>query len=307
MSNGDILVIGSMNMDLVVQTGRYPDKGETIIGKDFDQIPGGKGANQALAVGKLGGSVSFIGACGNDNFGDELLSSLKTGGVNVDNVFRVEENTGIAAITVEEDGDNRIIVVSGANSKLSSSMIDKLEDEIKEVEAILLQMEIPLKTIVHTIELAHQYQTTVILDPAPAQELPEDIYEQIDYLLPNEGELELLLQDYNLTTTQEQVDQLLDWGVGTILLTRGKNGIILYTKGRQEHYKAIEVEAVDTTAAGDSFAGAFAYGLQQGWSEEKAIKFGNQVAALVVTKLGAQSSLPTIEDVEEFKQERGLE
>ena len=301
-----VLVVGSMNMDLVVQTERYPQTGETIIGKYFKEIPGGKGANQAVAVGKLGGQVSFIGACGIDHFGDSLISNLEEAGVKTDSIFRLEESTGVAAITVEDSGDNRIVVVPGANGKLRKTMIDKRENEIKEAEVILLQMEIPLETIIHTINLADKYQTTVILDPAPAQKLPEDIYDKIDYLLPNEGELDLLLEDYRFKNRQEKIDQLLSWGVNKVLLTKGKNGITLYTNDEEQDYAAIEVEAVDTTAAGDSFAGAFAYCLQQGWDEEKSIRFANQVAALAVTKLGAQTSLPSLSEVKAFQQERGL-
>lgn len=191
------LVIGSMNMDLVFKTPEVPEKGETILGSSFQQIPGGKGANQAAAIGKLGGKVEFIGACGQDDYGDFLLHSLTQKGVITNNVFRIEENTGIAGIIVEADGDNRIIVVQGANSSLSTKMIAQIEEKIKNAGYLLLQMEIPLKTIIYCIELACYHQTRVILDPAPAQKLPEEIYSNIDFLLPNKGELELLLEEYN--------------------------------------------------------------------------------------------------------------
>ncbi|AZR73752.1 ribokinase [Anoxybacter fermentans] len=302
----DILVVGSMNMDLVVQTDRYPKKGETIIGNDFKLVPGGKGSNQALTIGKLGGNVSFIGACGKDYFGDILLSSLKKGGVNTDAVYRLEESTGIAAITIEKNGDNRIIIVQGANSKLTPEMIDTLKNKISRAKIVLLQLEVPLETVIHTIELAHQYNTKVILDPAPARKLPENIYHKIDYLLPNEGELDLLLKDYNLPTLEDKVAQLLDWGVGAVLVTRGEKGISLYTKGMQKTFEAIKVEVVDTTAAGDAFAGAFSLGLYRNWSIEESINYARIVAALTVTKLGAQSSLPDISEVEKFKKEKGL-
>lgn len=304
--DNDILVVGSMNMDLIVQTNRYPQQGETIFGNDFKLVPGGKGANQALAIGKLGGSVSFIGACGNDYFGDMLLASLKEGKVNVDNVCKVKEHTGIASITVEKNGDNRIIVAQGANSKLTPEIIDAMEKKISRAKIILLQLEIPLETVVRTINIAYSYQTKVILDPAPAQRLPEDIFRKIDYLLPNEGELDLLMRDHCFLHSNEKIDKLLSCGVGTVLVTKGDKGVSLYAKDKQATYQATKVDAVDTTAAGDAFAGAFAYGLQRRWDEDKAIKFANFAAALAVTKLGAQSSLPSREEVIGFIRGRNI-
>ncbi|AZO94333.1 ribokinase [Halocella sp. SP3-1] len=297
----NILVVGSMNMDLVVNTDRVPDKGETIIGKSFEQVPGGKGANQAAAVGKLGGRVSFVSACGKDSFGDDLLSSLQDKGVDTSSVFTLDDNTGIAAITVEEDGDNRIIVVQGANASLSPEMIDQVEGKIKEAAYLLLQMEIPLATVIHTIELADFYQTRVILDPAPAQGLPREIYSKIDYLLPNSGELALLLEEYDLRDEEDKIGQLLDWGVKNILITKGSEGVTLYQKGSQQVYPTLKVKAVDTTAAGDTFAGALAFGLQKGWDIDRCISFGNRAAAISVTRAGAQSSIPSFAEVENMK------
>ncbi|MBM7622546.1 ribokinase [Sporohalobacter salinus] len=302
----EILVIGSMNMDLVVQAETYPQAGETILGSSFDQIPGGKGANQAVAVGRLEGDVGFIGACGNDDFGDKLLTNLNQAGVNIDNIFRTDINTGIAAITVEESGENRIIVVPGANHELTPTKINSLEDRIGQAEVILLQLEIPLETILHIVDLAENYQTKVILDPAPAQKLPEGLYSKVDYILPNEGELDTLIDCYEGTSRDEKIETLLNLGVKKVLLTCGSKGVSLYTKEQQKDYPAVTVEVVDTTAAGDAFAGAFAYGLQQGWNEDRSIKFASQIAALAVTKLGAQSSLPKKREVRKFQQERGI-
>lgn len=295
-----IVVVGSMNMDLVVKADRYPEEGETIFGESFNQIPGGKGANQAVAIGKLGGRVSFISACGSDQYGDILLSNLAQNGVDTESVFRVKENTGIALITINSRGDNRIIVVKGANGNLSPELVDKVDDRIKESDILVLQMEIPLETVVHSIEIARSYGTKVILDPAPALPLPESVLDKIDYLLPNEGELKQLLPDNKYEDDEDRVKKLLETGVGTIILTRGEEGVSLYSKSSKKDYKAIKVDAVDTTAAGDAFAGAFAYGLSQRWNEDRAISFAIKAAGLSVTRLGAQSSLPDLSEVLNF-------
>ena len=297
--NNEIVVIGSMNMDLVVETDKIPKKGETVLGNKFHQIPGGKGANQAVAAGKLGGNVSFIGACGDDNFGDILLSNLKKEGVNTKNIHRVKENTGIASITVETDGDNRIIVVPGANHLLTPKIITKHADIIKNASVLLLQLEIPINSVEKAIELGDKFDTTIILDPAPTQKLNSEIYNKIDYLLPNEGELENLLDNNNLNLN-EKIDKLLELGVSNLILTKGKDGITVYNKNNTMNYSSLKVNTVDTTAAGDAFAGALAYSLQRNWNEDKIYKFANKVAAISVTNLGAQSSLPTIEEVNSF-------
>src|SRR6056297_681602 len=299
--NNEIVVIGSMNMDLVVETDKIPKKGETVLGNKFHQIPGGKGANQAVAAGKLGGNVSFIGACGDDNFGDILLSNLKKEGVNTKNIHRVKENTGIASITVETDGDNRIIVVPGANHLLTPKIITKHADIIKNASVLLLQLEIPINSVEKAIELGDKFETTIILDPAPTQKLNSEIYNKIDYLLPNEGELENLLDNNNLNL-DEKIDELLELGVSNLILTKGKDGITVYNKDNTMNYSSLKVNTVDTTAAGDAFAGALAYSLQRNWNEDKIYKFANKVAAISVTNLGAQSSLPTIKEVNSFSE-----
>lgn len=297
----EIVVIGSMNMDLVVETNRVPKKGETVLGNQFHQIPGGKGANQAMAAGKLGGNVNFIGACGKDNFGDTLLSNLKNEGVNTKNVHRINENTGIASITVEEDGDNRIIVVPGANHSLNPTIINQHSEIIKKASVLLLQLEIPINTVKKAIKLADKYNTTIILDPAPAQKLNPEIYNKIDYLLPNKGELESLLDDSSLSI-DKKINKLLDMGVKNLVLTKGEDGITVYSKNDTTSYSTINVQAIDTTAAGDAFAGALSYGLQKKWDKNRIYKFANKVAAISVTKIGAQSSLPTLEEVKAFSE-----
>jgi ribokinase len=289
-----ILVVGSMNMDLVVKTNRYPQRGETVTGEGFKQIPGGKGANQAVSAAKLGGDVSFVSACGQDDYGDRLLNKLKKNGVNIDYVSRLKENTGIAIITVEEKNDNRIIIIPGSNGKITPGMVNKAENIIKDVDYIMLQLEIPLKTVIYTIEKAHEYNTKVILDPAPVQKLPKKIYTKIDYLLPNEIELDTLLSEYG---SNKGIDYLLDLGVKNILLTEGEKGVTHYKRNYKKRYEGNSIQVVDTTAAGDAFAAGFAFGLDQGWSEDQAIKFANKVGAMTVSKFGAQTALPSISEV----------
>lgn len=300
-----ILVIGSMNMDLVVETERYPEEGETLIGGKFEQIPGGKGANQALAAAKLGDQVKFIGACGDDSFAPKLKSSLKAGGAEIDNIFEIKGvSTGVAVITVDKKGNNRIIVSPGANYELGPEKIEKIKDKIAAAEIILLQLEIPVKTIKKIVEIASKHKTKIVLDPAPAQRLPEDILAKVDYLLPNEGELDLLLAEAENKSRAEKVEELLNIGVKNIIVTEGEKGINFYSQNKELHLEALKVKAVDTTAAGDVFAGAFAASLMAENNLKKALKFAVQAAAYSVTKRGAQSSIPDKNELNEFLAER---
>ena len=296
-----ILVIGSMNMDLVVEADRYPEEGETIIGGKFEQFPGGKGANQALAAAKLGNQVEFIGACGDDSFAPKLKSSLKNGGAKTDNIFEIEGvSTGVAVITVDPAGNNRIIVSPGANYELNQERIEKIKDKIIDAEIILLQLEIPIKTIEKIVEIAAANKTKIILDPAPAQKLSDHVLAKIDYLLPNEGELDLLLAESKKKSRREKIDMLLNKGVKNIIVTEGEKGINYYSQKNEMHLDTLKVKAVDTTAAGDVFAGAFAADLMRENNLEEALKFAVRAAAYSVTKRGAQSSIPDEKELNEF-------
>lgn len=292
-------------MDLVVETDRYPEEGETIIGGKFEQIPGGKGANQALAAAKLGDEVEFIGACGDDSFAPKLKSSLKNGGAKIDNIFEVEGvSTGVAVITVDPEGNNRIIVSPGANYELDLEKIEKIKDKIIEAEIILLQLEIPVKTIEKIVEIASANKTQIILDPAPSQKLDDHILARIDYLLPNEGELDLLLADAEAKSRSDKIDILLNKGVKNIIVTEGEKGVNFYNKQQRLHLDSLKVKAVDTTAAGDVFAGSFAANLVETNNFEEAIDFAVKAAAYSVTKRGAQSSIPDKKELNEFLAER---
>jgi len=292
-------------MDLVVETERYPEAGETIIGGKFEQIPGGKGANQALAAAKLGDDVEFIGACGDDSFAPRLKSSLKNGGAEIDNIFEVKgQSTGVAVITVDPAGNNRIIVSPGANYELDAAKIEKIKDKIIEAEILLLQLEIPVATIARIVEIASANNTKIILDPAPAQQLSNNILSKVDYLLPNEGELDLLLADAEAESRIDKINILLNKGVKNIIVTEGEKGVNFYNKEQQLHFESLKVKAVDTTAAGDVFAGSFAANLVKTNNLKEAIGFAVKAAAYSVTKRGAQSSIPDRKELSKFLAER---
>lgn len=296
-----ITVVGSMNMDLVFQVAANPERGETVFGERFSTAPGGKGANQAVAAGKLGGDCVFVGCSGTDDFGRELLASMRGGNVNVDNVRMVPGSTGVAGIVVESCGDNRIIVVSGANNAVTAELVDECAQLIRDSAILLVQLEVPLAAVQRAIDIAHSAAVTVVLDPAPAASLPESMYAKVDYLLPNAGELDKLLEKYALPDVEARINRLLDWGVGAVIITKGGDGCEIHRASGVTRYPAYRVEAVDTTAAGDTFAGAFAARLSQGEEEAAAIDFAMAAAALAVTKIGAQTSIPTLAEVDIFR------
>lgn len=294
-------------MDMVIHSGKIPAIGETVLGSEFMMVPGGKGANQAVAAARLGGDVSMIGCVGGDVFGRELINNLTVNGVNAEHV-RVEDgiSTGVAMITVK-DGDNSIIVAPEANSKLSPDKIGSLEDTIKQASILVLQLEIPLKTVRAAIELANTHGVKVLLNPAPAVPLSVDWLGKADILTPNESECEIItgLPVKNVDQAKAAAAYLLNMGVKQVFITLGHNGVV-YNCGSDILHKPVHsVEAVDTTAAGDSFTGAIAHALAEGQDIEAAVEFAMIVGALTVTKRGAQTSLPFKADVIDFKQRRG--
>lgn len=292
-----IVVLGSMNMDLTILANPFPEKGETVTGSDYAQIPGGKGANQAVAAGRMGANISFISACGKDEFGGTLIGELKKSNVNTDKIIQMEVHTGIALIVREVDGDNRIILAAGANGQIDPPMIEALKSEIEEADYLLLQLEIPMITVEYAAALAKKSGTTVILDPAPAVKLSDELLSNIDYLLPNEHELDLVLGNTK-GNLEEKAAILSRKGVKTLILTEGNKGITIISDSNKIKIEAPKMDAIDTTAAGDTFAGAFAYGLTRDWEMKKAAEFAVKAASLSVTRLGAQSSIPWIKEVE---------
>ncbi|AAO35501.1 ribokinase [Clostridium tetani] len=301
-----ILVIGSFMMDLVAQTPRAPIEGETIIGKSFSQFTGGKGANQAVAAARLGAYVTMIGKLGKDSFGEAHIESLRREGINHDYVlFDDVESSGVGHITLEENGNNRIIVIPGANLKLTPKEVEDLEDNIKSSDIVILQLEIPFETVYKTIELAHKHGKTIILNPAPAAKLKEHFVELVDYIVPNESEASLLtgIKVNSIESARKAAKSLLNLGCKNVIITLGEKGVLLVNNNEEIFQESFKVKPVDTTAAGDSFIGAFAYSLANGLGNVKSLEFACAVGALTVTKIGAQPSLPKLTEVEMFMKE----
>ena len=292
----DILVIGSLNTDLVVRAPRFPKPGETISGEDLQVIPGGKVANQAVAAARLGSSVSMLGRVGKDNFGDLLLNNLKSNQVDSQLVQRDEASTGTAIIIVDSNGQNSIVLSAGANGKVTSADITSFLDH----KLLLLQLEIPLESVLSAAQRAHENGLRVILNPAPAQQIPDALISLADFLIPNETELSLLtgLAVNDINSAEEAARKLLDKGAQHVIVTLGSKGALIVTPAQVTHVDAYAVEVVDTTAAGDAFIGGFATALLQDRSLEESVRYGCACGALAATKFGAQPSLPTKEDVE---------
>ncbi len=297
-----IVVVGSLNMDLVIQTDRMPRMGETIIGRDFANIPGGKGANQAVAIGRLGGDVSMIGCVGNDSFGTELVENLKRNNARTENITVTDKaGTGLAMIIVN-NGDNCIILSSGANYEITPEDILKLENVISVADVVVTQLEIPIEVVRLTLQLAKKHKKFTILNPAPACPLDDGILSHVDVILPNETEAEILTGIPVLSEEDaiRAAKHFQDKGIPYCIVTLGSKGLVYSDAEGQIRLPAFPAEVVDTTAAGDSFVGALAVKVAQKVPLREALSFCNAVSALTVTKKGAQESLPTLADVKEY-------
>ena len=290
-------------MDLVVKSPRIPAIGETILGGDFIMTPGGKGANQVVAAAKLGAEVYFIARLGDDIFAEQSLSNFKKEAVITKYVTLTREApSGVALITVDDDGNNVIVVAPGANQKLSPNDIKKAESDITSSGALVAQLEIPLETVEFAAQLANSNGVLFILDPAPAQKLSPELLKMVDVLTPNETEAQILtgIEVTDEESARTAAIKLLDYGIKSVILTLGSKGFLLADNDRMEFVPAIKVTAVDSTAAGDAFTGSLAVGLANGKTLYDSAVYANYVAALSVTKMGAQSSMPTSEEVEKF-------
>ncbi|MEZ0326029.1 MAG: ribokinase [Fimbriimonas sp.] len=294
-------VVGSANMDLVVRTTRFPLPGETILGGEFSTFPGGKGANQAVAIAKLGGHPLFIGKVGADPFGHELSLSLGRSGVDITELIVSEDHpTGIAVITVDGAGENTIVVASGANMALSPEEVDMLVTD-NPSSVLLAQLEIPLKSV---IQAGRAHHGIFILNPAPARILPKELLAMVDVITPNEHETEQLtgIAPQDETSCRLAAEALLERGVKNVIITLGSAGCYLKGKAGEGSFKAFGVDAMDTTAAGDAFSGGLAHALSSGKELKEAITFASAVAALSTTRFGAQSSMPTLAEAKAFLQ-----
>ncbi|WP_053118988.1 ribokinase [Pseudomonas sp. P1.31] len=300
----NVVVIGSLNMDLVTRAPRLPVGGETLIGHSFATVSGGKGANQAVAAARLGAQVAMVGCVGNDDYGVQLRDALLAEQIDCQAVSVVEDSSGVALIVVDDNSQNAIVIVAGANGAMTPAVIDQFDAVLQAAEVVICQLEIPDATVGHALKRARALGKTVILNPAPASRpLPADWFTAIDYLIPNESEATALsgLPVDSLESAEKAASHLIAMGAGKVIITLGAQGSLFANGQSFEHFPAPKVKAVDTTAAGDTFVGGFAAGLAAGKSETEAIRYGQIAAALSVTRAGAQPSIPTQSDVQAFK------
>ena len=298
-----VLVVGSSNTDMVINMSRLPAPGETILGEDFFVVQGGKGANQAVAAARAGADVSFIACLGDDSFGKHALAAVETEGVGTRCITVLPDQvSGVAAILVDRDGENTIVVAPGANGLLTPEIIGRAKGAFDNAAICLLQLESPLPAVVKAIDLAWEREIPVILNPAPAGDLPEELFQKLYLITPNETETEHLTGI--LPVTEEDAKQaaylLVRKGVTGVIITLGSRGAMLVTDDGSVLIPSPEVVATDTTAAGDAFNGALASALSRNLCLEEALRFANCAGALAVTKPGAQPSLPYFSEITEL-------
>ncbi|PHD77555.1 ribokinase [Bacillus sp. AFS043905] len=286
-----IAVVGSSSMDLVVTSAKRPMAGETVLGESFITVPGGKGANQAVAAARLGAEVSMVGCVGDDVYGEIILDNLKKNHVNTKYVEPVTGSaSGTAHITLSE-GDNSIIVVKGANDFITPEYVEKAKKVIEESDIVLVQQEIPEETVEYLADLCNMLQKRLLLNPAPARKLSEAVIQQASFLTPNEHEFEILFDGRDRT-------EVLTEYPNKLFITEGKNGVRYFDGHEEKVVPSFEVEAVDTTGAGDTFNAAFAVAVAEGKSFDESLLFANRAASISVTKLGAQGGMPQRAEVE---------
>lgn len=298
-----IVVVGSLNMDLAIRVARRPAPGETLLGESFGMFVGGKGFNQAVAAARMGAQVTMIGRTGEDDFGRRLRQALAEAQIDARHVARdAESGSGVAVPIIDAEGDNSIIVIPGANMRLSVADVERAADAIASADALLLQLETPLDAAARAAELGRAAGVRTLLNPAPARPLPDELLRHIDVLTPNESETQILT---GITVDDERAamraaDALLRRGVGMVVLTLGARGALLAQGDRRELIPGYTVPVVDTTAAGDAFCGVLAVQLARGQLPDQAIRYANAAGALAVTALGAEPAIPRRAAIEDL-------
>ncbi|ETT37782.1 ribokinase [Paenibacillus sp. FSL R7-0313] len=287
-----ICVIGSSSMDLVVTSSRRPGAGETVLGDSFKTVPGGKGANQAVAAARLGAEVAMIGRVGDDAFGKDILENFRANAVNTQNVKPVTHLESGTAHIILAEGDNSIVVVEAANRAVTPAYVDEAAEVIRDADIVLIQQEIPEETVVHVSTLCAEFGTPLLLNPAPARTLPQEVIDNAAYITPNEHEAEILFQGMSPAQALRQYPNKL-------FITEGSKGVRYFDGTEEILVPTYKVEAIDTTGAGDTFNAAFAVALAEGKALQESIRFANRAASLSVTKFGAQGGMPTRDEVEE--------
>lgn len=302
-----IVVVGSINLDLVAGVSRMPEEGETVVGTAFETYSGGKGANQAVGAARLGADVAMVGCFGNDLFAERLRSELEQAGVDTSAVYTVDCSSGSAVIMVTPHGGNSIVVIPGANARLTAEHLEEHRELFRTASIILTQLEIPLPTVEALARMASELNVPLMLDPAPACSLPQDILERVTWLTPNETETRRILEplEHRLEHGHDAVEaaaaRLLETGVRNVALKLGERGVYLAGRDVEPVYlPPFRVQAVDTTAAGDAFNAGFAFALTKGKLPEEAARFACAVAAVSVTREGAQPSMPVLAEVEKL-------
>jgi ribokinase len=303
MDTGKLVVLGSINADHILNINQFPQPGETVIGKQYTVAFGGKGANQAVAAGRAGADISFIACVGDDDIGERVRQQLASDNIDTSPVEAIADTTtGVALIFVNAEGENVIGIDAGANKAVTPDYLNRYQQNIVDASALLMQLESPLETVIAAAKLAKQHKTQVILNPAPACELPDELLSLVDMITPNETEAERLtgVQVNNNEDAQRAAKVLHDKGIETVIITLGSKGVWLSQQGEGKQVSGFRVKAVDTIAAGDTFNGALVTALLEGAAMDKAVRFAHAAAAIAVTRPGAQPSVPWRNEIDDF-------
>ena len=303
MDTGKLVVLGSINADHILNINHFPQPGETVIGKQYTVAFGGKGANQAVAAGRAGADISFIACVGDDDIGERVRQQLASDNIDTSPVEAIADTTtGVALIFVNAEGENVIGIDAGANKAVTPDYLNRYQQNIVDASALLMQLESPLETVIAAAKLAKQHNTQVILNPAPACELPDELLSLVDMITPNETEAERLtgIQVNNNDDAQRAAKALHDKGIETVIITLGSKGVWLSQQGEGKQVSGFRVKAVDTIAAGDTFNGALVTALLEGAAMDKAVRFAHAAAAIAVTRPGAQPSVPWRNEIDDF-------